>query len=66
MPVTIQGVYPQVIKNAWLNVLNLHSNKYTQGLRYYPFAVNLDSCVGVLTFVMVYLMEYVFQTKKKI
>ena len=24
----------------------MHPNKYTQGLRYYPFAVNLDRCVG--------------------
>ena len=26
-------------------LLNLHPNEYIQGLRYYPFAVNLDRCV---------------------
>ena len=26
--------------------INLHPSEYTQGLRYYPFAVNLDICVG--------------------
>ena len=28
-------------------LFNLHPNKYTQGLRYYPFAVNLEKCVGI-------------------
>ena len=27
-------------------LINLHPNEYTQGLHYYPFAVNLDRCVG--------------------
>ena len=27
-------------------LINLHSNEYCKGLRYYLFAVNLDSCVG--------------------
>ena len=27
-------------------VINLHPNEYSQGLRHYPFAVNLDRCVG--------------------
>ena len=27
-------------------LIKLHPNEYTQGLRYYPFAVNLDRCVG--------------------
>ena len=27
-------------------IINLHSNEYTQGLHYYPFAVSLDRCVG--------------------
>ena len=27
-------------------IIVLHSNKYTQGLHYYTFAVNLDICVG--------------------
>ena len=26
--------------------INLHPNECTQGLRYYPFADNLDRCVG--------------------
>ena len=26
-------------------LINLHPNQYTQGLCYYPFAVNLDRCV---------------------
>ena len=26
-------------------LVNLHPNEYTEGLRYYPFAVNLDRCV---------------------
>ena len=26
-------------------LINLHPNKYSQELRYYPFAVNLDRCV---------------------
>ena len=28
------------------SLINLYSNEYTQGLCYYPFAVNLDRCVG--------------------
>ena len=27
-------------------LINLHPNEYSQGLQYYPFAVNLDRCVG--------------------
>ena len=27
-------------------LIKLHPNEYIQGLRYYPFAVNLDRCVG--------------------
>ena len=27
-------------------LINLHLSEYTQGLRYYPFAVNLYRCVG--------------------
>ena len=26
-------------------IINLHPNEYTQGLHYYPFTVNLDSCI---------------------
>ena len=27
-------------------LINLHANEYTQGLCYYPFAINLGRCVG--------------------
>ena len=27
-------------------IINLHPIEYIQGLGYYPFAVNLDRCVG--------------------
>ena len=27
-------------------LINLHPNEYSQELRYYPFAVKLDRCVG--------------------
>ena len=27
-------------------LINLHPNEYSQGLRYYLFAVNLDRCGG--------------------
>ena len=26
--------------------INLYPNEYSQGIRYYPFAINLDRCVG--------------------
>ena len=29
-----------------LTLINLHPNEYSQELHYYPFAVNLDRCVG--------------------
>ena len=28
------------------SIISLHPHEYTQGLLYYPFAVNLDRCVG--------------------
>ena len=28
------------------SLINLHPNEYIQGLFYYPFAVNLDRCLG--------------------
>lgn len=31
---------------AQLSLNDLHSNKYSQKLHYYPFAVNLEKCVG--------------------
>ena len=27
-------------------LITLHPNEYIQGLRYYPFAVDLDRCIG--------------------
>ena len=27
-------------------LINLHPNEYIEGLRYYPFALNLDRCMG--------------------
>ena len=48
-------------------VINLHPNEYTQGLRYFSFAVNLDRCTGSCKILLIiYLIEYVFQTKQKI
>ena len=47
MTLTIQNVYLQVINNIRPPIpLNLHPNEYTQGLRYYRFAVNLNRCNG--------------------
>ena len=46
-------------------LINLHPNQYTQGLRYYPLAVNLD-VQEVVTLLIIYLTEYVFQTKQTI
>ena len=31
---------------TWNTLINLHQNEYSQGLIYYPSAVNLDRCVG--------------------
>ena len=28
------------------SLINLHPNDYSQGLRYYPFAVNLERCIA--------------------
>ena len=40
---------------------NLHINEYTQGLRYYPIAVNLDRFVeNCNTLVIMHPTEYVF------
>ena len=27
-------------------LINLHPNEYIEGLRYYPFVINLDRCMG--------------------
>ena len=38
------------LNNQWCMIqpttINLHPIEYIQGLGYYPFAVNLDRCVG--------------------
>ena len=34
--------------------LNLHPNKYSQELYYYPFAVKLDRCVEVVILLITY------------
>ena len=33
-------------RTTQLTLINLHPNEYTQRLRYFPFAVNLDRCIG--------------------
>ena len=40
----MQNVYLEILNQP--SLMNLHSNKYIQGLRHYPFAVNLDRCIG--------------------
>ena len=45
-------------------LINLHSNENIEGLRYYPFAVNLERCVEIL--LMIYPIKYVFQAKQMI
>ena len=47
-------------------LFNLHPNKYILELLYYPFAVNLDPCMGSYNTQMIYPIKYVFQTKQKI
>ena len=47
-------------------LIDFNPNKYTQGLRYYPFAVNLNSYVEVAILLITYLIKYIFQTKQKI
>ena len=42
----------------------MHSNEYSQELRYYPFAVKLDKYVGFRDTLMTYLTRHVFQIKK--
>ena len=36
-------------------LVNLHPNEYSQEFHYYPFAVILDRCVGILILLMTYL-----------
>ena len=47
MPLTIQNVSLRNQKcTTQPSFINLHPNEYTQGLHYYPFAVNLARCAG--------------------
>ena len=48
-----------------ITFINLHPKECTQGLHYYPFAVNLDRCV-IVTLLLTYLIEYVFEIKPQI
>ena len=47
-------------------LIDLNSDKYTQGLRYYPFVVNLDRSNGSCNTLDDPSNKYVFQTKQKI
>ena len=47
-------------------IINLHPNEYSQGLHYYPFAVNLDRCVGSCNTLLTCLIKYVYQAIQKI
>ena len=68
---------PDHIKCIYLNnqqcmtqptLINLRPNEYIEGLRYYPFAVKLDRCVGSCNTVndLCINNNYVFQTKQNI
>ena len=47
MHLIIWNAYHWAIKNVRFNLLiNLHPNEYSQEFHYYPFAVELDRCVG--------------------
>ena len=50
MPLAIQNVYPEVIRNERFNLLLLiyilHPYEYTHRLHYCPFPFNLYRCVG--------------------
>ena len=49
-------------------LINLHPNKYIQGLHYYLFAVNLGKCRGsykVVMLLMIYPIDCMFQKNKK-
>ena len=46
--------------------IKLHGNAYSQKLRYYPFADNLDRCTGNGNTPDAYLIKYVMQIKQKI
>ena len=67
MPLAIQNVSCVSLSNQKFTtqptIINLHPNEYTQGLRYCPFAINLDRCVISCNTLN---DTYVFQTKQKI
>ena len=46
--------------------INLNPNEYIEGLCYHPFVVSLDRCMEVVILLMIYPINYVFQTKQKI
>ena len=46
--------------------VNLHPNEYAQVLLCYPFSVNFDKYTGSCKLLMIYLIQYVFQTKKRL
>ena len=46
-------------------LINLHPNEYSQGLCYYPFAVNLNRLVGSCNTLNGLSNRVVFQTKQK-
>ena len=46
-----------------MNLIELNSDEWNQGLSYYPFMANLDNAIGVVILLMIHPVEYVFQTK---
>ena len=47
------------------NLIHLNPDEYNQELRYHPFMVNLNRCMEVVVLLMIYPVEYLFQTKFK-
>ena len=47
-------------------VISLHPTEYLEGLRDYLFSVNLDRSMEVAILLMIYPINYAFQTKQKI
>ena len=47
------------------NLINLHPDEYIQGLNCYPFAVNLDICVGSFNFLDELSTECAFRNKSE-
>ena len=40
-------------------------NQYNQGLRYYPFMINLHGCNRSCNILMIHLVEFMFHIKQK-